>query len=453
MTMPRPTRRTLLKTAGAGLIAAPFLSLLDGKPARAAGRVKRVLFFCTMGTQPDIWTPTSVSGDNITAFSPSTQPLAAIRDNIVLIEGLSSGSPGEGHGSPQGITGLGYQYTSMATSVDQFIADKLKTMSINTPIPALLLGDGTTDPASSNGKVMFWRNGTQLTPLASPRTAFNTVFGNFMPAGGGVDTLKNRRLATCNLIEDEIGELQARLGPRERNRLQLHYQSIQQIQARLMQTPTMPMGSCMVPTMPTDSSNSLTNNRMHLDLIVNAFACDITRVAGLQYGNDQYLKVDLPSVPLTGNNHTDFIHTGSGENYARLAQFEAWLAGEFAYVVQQLKTRDEADGSGKLLDNTLVVWARDLGESNEHSQNSMRFVLAGGANKYLKTSAMGRYLKGAATKTVPVNVNAGSGALSGDRHERVLLSVCEAMGITSYTGFGDPGLPAALKTPYPGLAV
>ena len=77
-----------------------------------------------------------------------------------------------------------------------------------------------------------------------------------------------------------------------------------------MQTPTMPMGSCMVPTMPTDSSNSLTNNRMHLDLIVNAFACDITRVAGIQYGNDQYLKVDLPSVPLTGNNHTDFIHTG-----------------------------------------------------------------------------------------------------------------------------------------------
>ena len=63
--------------------------------------------------------------------------------------------------------------------MDQFIADKLKTMSVNTPIPALLLGDVTGGEAS-NGKVMFRRAGTQLYPLASPRTAFNTVFGNFV---------------------------------------------------------------------------------------------------------------------------------------------------------------------------------------------------------------------------------------------------------------------------------
>ena len=128
--------------------------------------------------------------------------------------------------------------------------------------------------------------------------------------GTGVDTLNKRRLATCSLIEDDIGELQARLGPRERNRLQRHYDSIKQMEMRLMQTPPMPMGSCMVPAMPTDSSNGLTNNRMHLDLIINAFACDITRVAGIHYGNDQSLKVDLPSVPLAGNQHGDFIHTG-----------------------------------------------------------------------------------------------------------------------------------------------
>jgi hypothetical protein len=447
MKMPNLTRRSLIKSAGAGLIAAPFLSLLDGKPARAAGRVKRVLFFCTMGTQSELWAPTSLSGENITTFSPSTQPLSAIRENIVLVDGLSSGSPTEGHGCPQGLCGVGYQYTGTATSVEQFIAEKLKAMNVNTLIPVLLVGDGTADAASSNGRVMFWRNGTQLGTLASPRTAFNTVFGNFMaPAGGGADALKNRRLATCNLIEDEIGALQARLGPRERDRLQLHYQSIQQIQARLMQTPSMPMGSCTLPATPTDSGNPLTNNRTHLDLLVNAFACDITRVAGIHYGNDQYLKVDLPDIPLSGNNHADFIHSGRSESFARLAKFEAWLAGEFAYVVQQLKMRDEADGSGKLLDNTLVIWCRDFGDADEHWQYSMKFVIAGGANKYLKTSPMGRYVKGTATR-------ASAATNPGDRHERVLLNVCEALGITSYTGFGDPMLTGALKTPYPNIAV
>jgi hypothetical protein len=440
-------RRTLLKGAGAGLALSPLAALLEGKRAHSApGRVKRVLFFCTMGTQQEIWSPTAVSGENITTFSAATQPLAAIRDNVVLIEGMPSGSAGEGHGSPQSLCGVGFQYTNMATSVDQFISDRLRAMGVMTSIPVLLLGDGTNDPTSM-GKVQFLRNGNPLFPLASPKTAFNTVFGNFTPMPGmAVDTLKNRRIRTCDRLQDELAELQGRLGPAERNRLEVHKQSIAQIQARLAQAPTMPTGSCAVPTMPTDSTNPLTNNRTHLDLIINAFACDITRVAGIHYGNDQALKVDLPSVMLTGNQHTDFIHSGKTENYARLARFEAWLAGEFAYVVGELKKRDEMDGSGKLLDNTLVVWCRDLGDADMHNQNSMRFVLAGGANKYLKTSAMGRYIKGRSTPTTPSTNLA-------DRHERVLWNICEAMGITTYTGFGDPQLSATYKKPLEGVSV
>jgi hypothetical protein len=445
--MRRLDRRTLLKGAGAGLALSPLAALLEGKRAQGApGRVKRVLLFCTMGTQQEIWSPTALSGENITTFSAATQPLAAIRDNVVLIEGMPSGAPGEGHGSPQSLTGLGFQHTNMATSVDQFISDRLRAMGVKTSIPVLLLGDGTND-TTSQGKVQFLRNGNPLFPLASPRTAFNTVFGNFSPMPGtGVDTLKNRRIRTADRLQVELAELQARLGPAERSRLEAHRQSIAQIQARLAQTPTTPAGSCMVPAMPTDSANPLTNNRTHLDLIVNAFACDITRVAGIHYGNDQSMAVDLPGQSLTGNQHTDFIHTGRGESYSRLAKLEAWLAGEFAYVVGELKKRDELDGSGKLLDNTLVVWCRDLGDADMHNQNSMRFVLAGGANKYLKTSAMGRYIKKGSTPTLP-------SSNQGDRHERVLWNICEAMGITTYTGFGDPNFSATYKKPLEGVSV
>jgi hypothetical protein len=65
----------------------------------------------------------------------------------------------------------------------------------------------------------------------------------------------------------------------------------------------------------------------------------------------------------------------------------------------------------------------------------MRFVLASGNNGgYLKTSANGRYVR------------------SGERHERILLNLCEAMGVTSFKGFGDPRLSAATKTPLPNIA-
>ena len=370
---------------------AASLSLLEGKRAQsAAGRVKRVLLFCTMGTQPEIWSPTAVSGENITTFSAATQPLAAIRENIVLVEGLPSGAAGEGHGSPQALCGLGFQYTNMATSVDQFISDRLQRHGRDDARSRCCCwATAPTTPRPGARSVPAQRQPAVPARVAEDRVQHRVRQLRAHARHGRSTRSRIAASGTCDRLQDEIAELQGRLGPAERNRLEAHKQSITQIQARLAQAPTMPTGSCAVPTMPTDSTNPLTNNRMHLDLIVNAFACDITRVAGIHYGNDQSLKVDLPSVMLTGNQHTDFIHSGKSESYARLAKFEAWLAGEFAYVVGELKKRDEMDGSGKLLDNTLVVWCRDLGDADMHNQNSMRFVLAGGANKYLKTSADG----------------------------------------------------------------
>lgn len=79
-----------------------------------------------------------------------------------------------------------------------------------------------------------------------------------------------------------------------------------------------------------------------------------------------------------------------------------------------------------------------MGDAVVHNQKNMRFVLAGGNGDYLKTHANGRYLAGA-----------GDGGV--DRHERVLLNLCEAMGIISFQGFGDPGLQGGGKTPIAAL--
>ena len=117
-------------------------------------------------------------------------------------------------------------------------------------------------------------------------------------------------------------------------------------------------------------------------------------------------------------------------------KFEAYLATQFVNLANALKALpDPVDSSKTLFDTTLMVWARDMGDAVNHNQNSMRFVLAGGSNgSYLKLATGGRYIS------------------STERHERVLLNVCEAMGITSYAGFGDPGLTGTSKTPLPNIA-
>jgi hypothetical protein len=242
-----------------------------------------------------------------------------------------------------------------------------------------------------------------------------------------------------DLVTAEATSLKSELGATEGAKLDTHLDSIRQLENKLMAS--MPSGAaCMKPTAPgADSTythagdaDALAMNVVHQSIIASAFACDITRVAALEYGNDQYLKVNAPNLPYD-DQHGGFIHSGASTNFKNLVAFEAYLAGQFVALVNQLKSfSDPEDSSKTLFDTTLVAWCRDMGDAVNHDQKSMRFVLASGNGGYLKTAPGGRYIN------------------STERHERVLLNLCEAMGITNYKGFGDPGLTA--KTPLPNIA-
>ena len=456
-----PSRRQLTIGAGAGLLLAPFLSMLKAGPSRAGttNQAKRLLVFCSMGTNPSLWSP-QASGETISTWSDMTKPLSAIQDNVVLVEGCPAGSPTDGHGSPEGLTGQGFGYYAvnnvqqLAISVDQFVADKLVKSGINRPLPSLVLGADT-----SGGVTLSYRAGKAVAPIASPASAFSTVFGGVSSGGTTMtgtgtgttttpDAALKRRQSILDLVSGEITAVQNRVGATEKAKLDAHLDSIRTLENKLMQssgTGSTGGGSnpnaakaCAGLTKPTDSTGThpaIANDLLHLDILVNALACDITRVGVIQFGTDQGLQVDLPN--LQGDQHGGFIHSGAAENFKSLIAFEAWLATQFANVVTELKSKPDPDGgSGTLFDSTLVVWARDMGDAVNHDMKNMRFVLAGGAGGYLKQAAGGRYVKAAGTADV--------------RHERVLLNVLEAMGVTDYTGFGDPGF--AGKSPLPGIA-
>jgi len=445
------SRRQLAASATAGLLLAPFYSLLNPSPVIAASgkKAKRLLLFCTMGTKPDLWTPTKLSGESIGTFSASTAPLndAAVRDKLVLIEGMPTENPANNHGAPDGITGMGNGYYAvnnvqqLIQSVDQFVADGLVKSGINRPIASLILGSET---AGSNS--LFFRAGKNLPPIASPVSAYNTVF-SAVPSGGGgggnntqPDKLLARRRSILDTITAEANALRDRVGAADKTKLDSHLESIRALENKLSQSSgsggggnNNPPVMCTPPAKPTDSSSkypAIANDLLHLDIIVNAFACDITRVASIQWGTDQALQVDLPG--LQGDQHNGFIHSGAPD-FKNLIAFEAYLCTTFVNLLKSLQSKPEpTDPSTTLFDNTLVVWCRDMGDAVDHNMKSMRFVLSGGAGGYLKYAPGGRYLNDTG------------------RHERVLLNICEAMGITTYTGFGDPKL--TTKTPLPSLA-
>jgi Protein of unknown function (DUF1552) len=448
-----PSRRQFMGSVGAGLLLAPFINMGLRRNAHAATKqVKRILVFCTMGTYPPLWTPTGLSGESITTWSGMTQPLSAVAGNVVLVEGMPSGNVNDAHGSSDSLTGQGFSYYQpvngvpvVKISVDQFIANQLIASGINRPIGSLLLGANCNE---NGGLSQFYggANGGNLPTIGSPLSAFNTVFGTALPTGTSASSLLARRQSILDTVSAEITSLQSTLGTTEKNKLAVHLDSISQLENKLTASSSMGSG-CTKPATPgADSTfqymgdmDALAANLIHQQIIAAAFACDITRVACLEYGNDQKLMVNAPSSYNLAydDEHGGYIHSGAASNYANLVKFEAYLCTQFVNIINLLKTyQDPLDSTGEttLFDNTLMIWARDMGDAQNHNQESMRFVLASGSNSYLKVAAGGRYIK------------------SSERHERILLNVCESMGITSYTGFGDPTLTGASKAPLPDIA-
>ncbi len=149
-------------------------------------------------------------------------------------------------------------------------------------------------------------------------------------------------------------------------------------------------------------------SRMQIDLLVNAMANDMTRVATLQFMRS----VGMARMSWLGINdgHHSLSHESDENKEAveQLVKINEWFAGELAYLVKRLADTPEPGGDGSMLDNTLVVWLNELGKGNSHPLDDIPFVLVGGKGHGIKT---GR-------------------ALSFDKvaHNRLWLSVAQSMG-------------------------
>ena len=405
--MSKLSRREFARRAGLAALFSPFMSLLKSAPATAAvpGKAKYLLIFYSNGTDPAAWTPTGSTESNL-VFSAMTEPLAPLKSSLVLVEKLSSMGSADNHAAPGGLTGQGYSGQTRI-SIDQFIADRLRAAGVVTPIPSLILGSVKTEQQSS-----FYRDNQPLSPIFSPLAAYDAIFG---AVGGVSPNLVRRRKSALDLVNSELKQLSDQLGSTEKHKLELHADSIRDVEKRLE-----PGGgsACMVGTRPPEPSQDLLASVNHLELAITAFACDITRVATVQFGHHQNTQVSIAEVGNPGNWHNDFIH---GDNpRMRLTSLERWLALQFVAAANKLKSLPAPTGTGTLFDQTLMVWARDMGDAVAHNGNDMRFVFSGGAGGFLKTSANGRYIDG-----------------GGQAHQRALTTCGAAMGITDFNGFGD----------------
>lgn len=426
--MRRCNRRDFAMAAGLGAMFAPFVKLITPSQAQTElGPAKYLFIFFTNGTEPAVWSPRGSSISSIT-HSVMTEPLAPLNDNLVLVERLDSRGTAGSHGAPGGLTGAQFSGHPLI-SVEQYISDQLRASGVTTQIPNLILGG-----VSSEAQSTFYRDNRVLTPIFSPSAAYAAIFSGGVPSipdtsgssGGSGESAAQahlrRRKSMLDALNGEIAQLSQTLGAEERAKLEAHTQSLRQMEERLAQQEEalnnpdpMPV-QCSIPSDPGVGSEALLSSVLHMDLAINAFACDLTRVAAVQFGHHQNTQVNLPEVGAPGDWHNGFMHSDNPRT--RLVNLERWLSAQFVAAANKLKATPAPDGNGSLFDQTLMVWARDMGDGVLHDGTDMRFVLSGGAGGYLRSG--------------PSYIDGG-----GQAHSKVLFNLLEAMGISDPSGLGD----------------
>ncbi|MCA9672678.1 MAG: DUF1552 domain-containing protein [Myxococcales bacterium] len=418
------TRRRFTFGIGAALASAPFAaSLLGATPA--AGHAKRlVIFFSPNGTVHKHWRPSGSGASYAFAAGSILEPLAAHKSNLLLLDGIDfKGANNHAGGMQAMLTGGG------DISVDQYIANEL---AANTRFASLELGVQTSAWGGNVQTRMSYRGAGQYAP---PNDDPLDVFRRLYPSAAGgsdADALLARRKSVLDAVRGDLAKLRGWVGSEQRVKLDAHLASVRQLETTLAGGSG--SGDCSTPPATpqalakNDNANFPAITKLQLDMMVAALACDMTRVASIQLSHTVGPPVFSWLNISQGHHQLSHMPDSNSAGVADFVKAERWFAEQFAYLLTKLEATADPGGGGTLLDTSVVLWAKELGDGRLHTCESVPFIVAGKAGGYLSP---GRYLR-----------------FSGESHTKLLVSLCHAMGLSNAT-FGNA---AAGAGPLSGLS-
>ena len=113
-----------------------------------------------------------------------------------------------------------------------------------------------------------------------------------------------------------------------------------------------------------------------------AFQADITRVGSLLFARDltgrTYPESEAPTVGFHGVSH----HGEDPRRIAELAKINQYHVKMVAHLADRLAQKKEGDGT--LLDQSMILFGSNMGNSNQHVHYDVPHVLVGGAAGRLK---------------------------------------------------------------------
>jgi hypothetical protein len=420
------SRRAFLKRAGMLGGATALFPWLRAPRARAQEmpEPKLLLFYTPHGTVWDQWRPSG--GETGFTLSPILEPLIDHVGRMVIVDGVEMVSGTEYYiphtytmpllwtGSPIDVATTDFCRDdhmrcfgwNTGVSIDQRIASEL---DVQTPYPTIELGYacGGQHPAT---RMIYGGPSEPKSPIDDPLRAFDTFFPGVNPDMEAAARDALRRRSVLDAVRGDLGSRRGRLSSADRSRLDAHAEALRELERALVPSEVV----CERPSSPVDVNAESAIDRQS-DMIAAVLGCGLTRIASMQVriaDNDNSL---YPWAGLDAGGHHTLSHDSSAAAQTTLAQVYRWYSQRFAYLLDKLAQTPDVDGSS-VLDNTLVIWGSELGQAWDHNISNVPFIFAGGAAGMVG----GRYLQ-----------------VSAQRHNRLLVSACHAMGLTDVTTYGS----------------
>ncbi len=443
-------RRTLLRGVAGVALALPALEIMmpQGR-ARAAEPSPRRFFVAyggiSIGTTTNLVVPTASGADY--ALTRGLLPLGAgalpsnpglggegldVRDHVSVVSGLkipwASGAevpPGgrsvEFHGNTQGpqLSGMRggstQQEAPNGPTADQIAGKGLggdrRVLSYRVQVASY---EGTNGTVGDSARISWFRDEANvlrgIDPTFSPEQAYASLFDSFVgpePSAAAVLLLERKR-SVVDLVRHKAQRLSQRLGAADRIRLERHLDEVRALEDRLQTLQPMGGDCAKPPPVGADpavggayedwSSDGITplggaghsdedlRAELLTDLIVMAFACDLSRSAALRMTFSQCWMQATPLIGVAGDMHK-FGHTAGSEAEVALADCVGWHVKHFARLITRLRDTEDLDGAS-LLDSTAAVLLFEGGrgynpeadiQDSAHSTENMIALVGGHA--------------------------------------------------------------------------
>ena len=412
-------RRQFIRDLGISAATIPFLAGLPSlaSTTTVARKQRLVIMFTPNGTIPKEFWPDE-QGEDFT-LKRILKPLEPFKKQVLTLRGISNKVRGDGDGHMRGmsclLTGIelfpgniqGGSDTpagwASGISIDQEIKNHFQSRTeTRTRLGSLELGVNVPRRADPWTRWSYAGPNKPVSPVDDPYQVFEKLYGRMKDK----DSLKS----IIDDVRNDLKKVSAKVSSEDKKLLDEHLALVRDMERDLKAPDQKGLNHPMPelePRVQADNDNMPKVSRMQTDLLVNAFANDMARVATLQFTNSvgqarmRWLDIEEGHHSLS---HDPDLNEPSQE---KLTKINVWFCEQLAYLARKLSETKEPDGNGTLLDNTLLIWTNELGKGNSHTLDNIPFIMVGNGCNF----RMGRSLK-----------------FEKVAHNRLWLSLAHAMG-------------------------